>query len=197
MGDELMQKQVEELEKQRLEQQQLLKSQSKKLDHMERAKRLEEIPRLQEAYEKHKVEAKEAWELREKERIDKLLEERKNNLCHRDRLARMKSDFNTLINSLDKSRMESYKDKLKEFDTNNAAERKRRLAVRKEKRKIERREKWLIEQEEMKQRIIEEKERQAREKEEAEKAALRKEEEKKEKERERKLADLPSGKKKG
>merc|ERR1712227_396389 len=123
------------------------------------------------------------------EELEKLLEERKNNLCHRDRLARMKSDFDTLINSLDKSRMESYKEKLKEFDTNNAAERKRRLAVRKEKRKIERREKWLIEQEEMKQRIIEEKERQAREKEEAEKAALRKEEEKIEKERERKLAE--------
>jgi translation initiation factor 3 subunit A len=46
-ADVLMQRQVEELEKERQELQTKMKSQLKKLDHTERAKRLEEIPLLQ------------------------------------------------------------------------------------------------------------------------------------------------------
>jgi len=185
--DELMAKQVEELEKQRLEQQQLLKSQSKKLDHLERAKRLAEVPLLEEHYEKTKVEAKSAWETRENERIAKLLEERKNNIHHRDRFMRMKDDFNEFVAILDKSRTETYKEKMKEFESTLSVERKKRLAERKEKRKVERKQKWIIQQEEEKDREEKEKERKIREKEEKEKEEKRKAEEKIEKERQAKL----------
>merc|ERR1711874_718811 len=185
--DELMAKQVEELEKQRLEQQQLLKSQSKKLDHLERAKRLTEIPMLEEQYEKTKVEEKSAWETRENERIAKLLEERKNNIHHKDRFLRMKDDFNEFVSILDKSRQETYKEKLKEFESTLSVERKQRLAERKEKRKVERREKWIIQQEEEKEREEREKERKLRESEEKEKEDKRKEEEKIANERQAKL----------
>ena len=60
--DLLMQKQVEELEKERQELQSKMKAQLKKLDHMERAKRLEEIPLLKKFYEDRKSKDKEFWD---------------------------------------------------------------------------------------------------------------------------------------
>lgn len=50
-----MQRQVEELEKERKELNQRLKAQEKKVDYLERAKRLVEIPMLKELFEKEKV----------------------------------------------------------------------------------------------------------------------------------------------
>lgn len=49
------------------------------------------------------------------------------------------------------------KDKLKEFEKNLAVERKTRLLERKQKRKEERRQKWILEKEEEAQRIKDEK----------------------------------------
>lgn len=54
-ADEIAAREVEELQKERRELQQKLKSQEKKVDYFERAKRLEEIPLLQKAFEEKKV----------------------------------------------------------------------------------------------------------------------------------------------
>lgn len=54
-ADEIAAREVEELQKERRELQQKLKSQEKKVDFLERAKRLEEIPLLQEAFKEKKV----------------------------------------------------------------------------------------------------------------------------------------------
>jgi uncharacterized metal-binding protein len=48
-------REVEELQKERRELTQKLKSQEKKVDYYERAKRLEEIPLLQKSFEEKKV----------------------------------------------------------------------------------------------------------------------------------------------
>merc|ERR1739844_858331 len=61
-ADEIMAKQVEELEKEKKELQIRLKSQEKKVDHFQRAKRLEEIPLLKLQFEELKEEAKVVWE---------------------------------------------------------------------------------------------------------------------------------------
>jgi single-stranded DNA-specific DHH superfamily exonuclease len=54
-ADEIAAREVEELQKERRELQQKLKSQEKKVDYFERAKRLEEAPLLQKAFEEKKV----------------------------------------------------------------------------------------------------------------------------------------------
>lgn len=56
MGPEaILQRQVEELEKERKELQARLKAQEKKVDYFERAKRLVEIPLLKKMLEEEKV----------------------------------------------------------------------------------------------------------------------------------------------
>lgn len=69
-ADAIMAKQVEELEKEKKKVQVCLKAQGKKVDHLERAKRLEEIPLLKLQFEEYKEEAKIVWEEQEKDRIE-------------------------------------------------------------------------------------------------------------------------------
>ena len=71
-ADDIMAKQVEELEKEKKELQVRLKAQEKKQDHIERAKRLEELPLLKTQHEELKEEAKKLWAEQEKERIEDL-----------------------------------------------------------------------------------------------------------------------------
>merc|ERR1712183_262396 len=66
--DDIVARQVEELEKEKKELQVRLKAQEKKVDHLERAKRLEELPLLKAEHEELKEEAKKLWAEQEKER---------------------------------------------------------------------------------------------------------------------------------
>jgi len=54
-ADEIAAREVEELQKERRELQQKLKSQEKKVDYFERAKRLEEIPLLEKSFDEKKA----------------------------------------------------------------------------------------------------------------------------------------------
>lgn len=53
--DDIAAKEAEEAQKEKREMQQKLKSQEKKIDYFERAKRIEEIPLLQKVYEEKQV----------------------------------------------------------------------------------------------------------------------------------------------
>merc|ERR1719495_2200581 len=68
--EDIMTRQVEALEKEKKELQVRLKVQEKKVDHLERAKRHEEIPLLKLQFEELKEENKQVWEEQEKERIE-------------------------------------------------------------------------------------------------------------------------------
>merc|ERR1719339_529982 len=68
-ADDIMAKQVEELEKEKKELQVRLKAQEKKQDHIERAKRLEELPLLKAEHEELKEEAKKLWAEKEKKEL--------------------------------------------------------------------------------------------------------------------------------
>merc|ERR1712130_60501 len=195
-ADEIMAKQVEELEKEKKELQVRLKAQEKKVDHLERAKRLEEIPLLKDQFNEFKEEAKLVWEEQEKERIELEKNNRESDVANRDRLVRMKDDKEKYLESLLKERKNVFEKKLVEFETLVGDERKIRLERRKEERKEERRRKWRQEREEEEQRrrdeiaLREKEEREARE-------AAEKEREREEMERKKAELDEIERKKRG
>ncbi|KFM57471.1 Eukaryotic translation initiation factor 3 subunit A, partial [Stegodyphus mimosarum] len=154
--DDLLNKQVEQLDRERKELQSKLRKQERKVDHLERAKRIEEIPLLQKEYEEYQIKDREFWEQHEKERIKAIKEERALAVQYRDRLMRLKDDRDKFLERLKKARASVYQEKMAEFKKILDEERKKRLAERKQKRKEERRAEWLKEQEEKKQREIDE-----------------------------------------
>merc|ERR1711970_1433017 len=168
-AEEIMAKQVEELEKEKKELQVRLKAQEKKVDHLERAKRLEEIPLLKLQFEELKEEAKVVWEEQEKDRIEEEKKERASDIENRDRMVRMRDDKDKYLESLLKERKNVFEKKITEFNVLVDEERKIRLERRKDERQEERRRKWMQARAEEEQRrrdelaIKEREEREARE----------------------------------
>ncbi|GIX77708.1 eukaryotic translation initiation factor 3 subunit A [Caerostris extrusa] len=154
--DDILNKHVEQLERERRDMQTKLKKQEKKIDHFERAKRLEEISLLLQEYEQTKLKDLEFWEQHEKERIKAIKEERTLAVQERDRLMRLRDDKEAFLERLKKSRTSEYQEKHEEFNKKLEEERKKRLEERKQKRREERRTTWLMEQEEKRQRQIDE-----------------------------------------
>ncbi|XP_067858229.1 eukaryotic translation initiation factor 3 subunit A [Heptranchias perlo] len=155
--DFIMAKQVEQLEKEKRELQERLKNQEKKIDFYERAKRLEEIPLLKQAFEEQRIKDMELWELQEEERITSMKVEREKALEHKNRMSRMMEDRDMFLSKLMASRRTVYEEKLKNFQEKLSEERVKRLEERKKQRKEERRKTYYIEKEEEAQRMEEEK----------------------------------------
>merc|ERR1712112_609179 len=151
-ADEIMKRQVEELEKEKKELLARLKKQEKNVDHTERAKRQEEIPLLKQQFEEFKEEAKQVWEEQEKERIENEKAQRENDVKNCDRMGRMRADKDQYLEGLLKARKNIFEKKLGEFNVTLAEERKMRLERRKEERIEERRRKWMQEKREEEQR---------------------------------------------
>jgi hypothetical protein len=68
-ADDIMARQVEQLDREKREMQMKLKLQDKRVDHFERAKRLEEIPLLTKEYEEFVVADKEFWDEEQEETV--------------------------------------------------------------------------------------------------------------------------------
>merc|ERR1712053_63129 len=83
--EKILDLQVLELEKEKKELQVRLKKQEKNVDHIERAKRQEEIPLLLKQFEEFKEEARQVWEEQERERIETEKSQRENDVANRDR----------------------------------------------------------------------------------------------------------------
>merc|ERR1712226_1197325 len=148
----IMIKQVEELENEKRQLVARLKAQEKKVDHLERAKRKEEIPLIKAAMVKDEEEDRIIWKNKEEERIKNSITEREESVKTRDRLVRMKEDKNAFMEKLLKERKEEFDTKLSDYNKMVEEERADRMKERKETRKEERRQKWLDEQEEERQR---------------------------------------------
>ena len=118
-------------------------SQEKKIDHLERAKRIEEIPLLEKYLAERKVQDKLLWKQQEEERISQLQEERKEAMLHRDRLMRMRVDKEKFIDNLKSARRSVFKEKLVEFELMYDTVRSERLKQRKEQRREQRRIQWF------------------------------------------------------
>merc|ERR1712168_1209083 len=146
--EQIMEKQIQHLEKEKKEQLEKLRQQEKKIDYFERAKRCEEIPLLIKQAEKDSIEAKAFWEQQENARIEELKSEREEALKHRDRLTRMMEDKDKFLDEMKSERESLYMEKLAEFEKLLAEEKAARLAERRAKRKEERRVKWHIQKKE-------------------------------------------------
>jgi translation initiation factor 3 subunit A len=141
--DMIMARQLEELEKERKELQTKLKSQEKKVDHLERAKRVEEVPLIESYLAERQVQDKLLWEQQEKERIAQMMEERNVAMLHRDRLVRMRDEKNKFIDNLKAARRNVFKEKLAEFEAMYEKVRADRLKQRREQRREQRRVQWI------------------------------------------------------
>ncbi|XP_017771246.1 PREDICTED: eukaryotic translation initiation factor 3 subunit A, partial [Nicrophorus vespilloides] len=186
-ADQIAAREVEELQKEKRELQAKLKSQEKKVDYFERAKRIEEIPLLQVSMKERQLQDQAFWEQQESERIATAIEERKLAVATQERMIRMKPDKDTFLEKLLKERNVLYEDKVREFEQMLAEERRKRLDDRKTKRKEERRRKYLREKEEEEERLQEEMRRiQEEEYQQAMALSMKKQEEEERREREEK-----------
>ncbi|XP_063232986.1 eukaryotic translation initiation factor 3 subunit A [Bacillus rossius redtenbacheri] len=194
-AEQIAAREMEELQKEKRELMQKLKSQEKKVDYLERAKRVEEIPLLRKALEEKQVQDRAFWEQQEAERIQLVVGERELAVQHRERLARMKADKEAFLEKLRTERRTVYLEKLKEFEKMLEEEREKRLAERRLERKEERRSRWIKEREEEELRKKEEEERQKLEEErlkreeEERKEKLRKEQQEEEYRKQREMLD--------
>lgn len=107
-ADQIAAREAEELQKERRELQAKLKSQEKKVDYFERAKRLEEIPLIQTNIKERQLQDQAFWEQQEKERIQAAIEERKLAVATGERLERIKSDKDAFLDKLLKERNSIY-----------------------------------------------------------------------------------------
>lgn len=146
-AEEIAAREAEELIKERKEMQAKLKSQEKKVDYYERAKRLEEIPLIQKYLAEKQVQDKEFWEAQEQQRIENAIAERKHALGEQERLKRLHPDRDVFLDRLRKERSSMHVEKLAAFERLIEEERKKRLAQRKEQRKEDRRAKYYAEKE--------------------------------------------------
>ncbi|KAG8184427.1 hypothetical protein JTE90_004594 [Oedothorax gibbosus] len=127
-----------------------LQKQERTMNHMERAKKFEEVPLLVQKYEEEKSTIKALWEKNEKLRIENILEERGNNIKEKKRLLVMKSDLNCFIEKVMERQNLEFIEKFNDFQKKIEEEREKRLKKRADKRKIQRRLEWVKEQEEAK-----------------------------------------------
>ncbi|XP_073948086.1 eukaryotic translation initiation factor 3 subunit a isoform X2 [Choristoneura fumiferana] len=177
-AEAIAQREAEELMKERRELQARLKSQEKKVDYFERAKRLEEIPLLQKSLEEKQVQDKAFWEQQEKERIEQLIEARTIDVATAARLVRMHAHRDEFISRLSAERGAAHQQRLTAFAERLALERAKRRAERAAQRADTRKQEWLAEKQRAEERAAEEARR------------LREEEERREREeRERKLQE--------
>ena len=137
--EDIKSKQWEQLEKERKEQIARQQKLEKKIDHLERAKRLEELPLLEEAAKKDVILNKEIFERMELQRIEELKAERALALQHRDRLLRMKSEASSFASKIKSTRYAEYEVKVAEWKKKIEKARADRLEERRKKREEDRR----------------------------------------------------------
>lgn len=166
-AEQIAKRETEELQKERKELVSKLKSQEKKVDYYERAKRQMEIPLIEKFLESKQGQDKEFWETQEKQRIENSIAEREVSLKEQERLKRLHVDRDAFVARLRSERSSTYEEKVIEFEKNLAKERVRRIAQRVIDRREQRRQEYYdaIEAE---QKRVEEEERLVREEEERE-----------------------------
>lgn len=109
----------EDLEQVKKEQKELIQKQrrlERKIDHLERAKRLEEIPLLEKEYDKWREVNKKIWEECENQRIADILAERELARTLSRRLHKMKSDADSFAAKVNERHQSIYEEKLASFN---------------------------------------------------------------------------------
>lgn len=141
--EDIKTRQFKQLEKERTDQLTRLRNLERRIDHLERAKRIEEIPLLKKAYLEWKERDRKEWDESEADRIDFLCRERTQALANRARLMRMQTDTSDFMKKLSDKRHQAYLEQLAEWNKMVEQERAIKLEERKEKRLVERREAYI------------------------------------------------------
>jgi len=141
-----------------------MKSHAKRVDHLERAKRLEEITVIEQHVVQKKQTEKLEWELHEKERITNLIEDRKVAVANRDRMKRMMEDKDNFLKKLLEARRHVFVSKLSEYEKRLVDEKAKRLSERAYERQEQRRRTYIEEKEAEERRKQEEIQREEEEK---------------------------------
>lgn len=198
----------EDIEQAKKEQKELFQKQrrlERRIDHLERAKRLEEIPLLEKEYEKWREVDRKIWEECENQRIADILAERELAKTLSRRLHKLRSNAETFAEQVNEKHKATYESKLAAFNTKVEQERSARLEARKIKRREERRAQYIKEKEkaeedrrrqkEEEKRKLREEEERRREREEEERRREREEEERlrEQEEEEKKNWRAPAG----
>ena len=142
--------------RERKEMQSKLKSQEKRIDYYERAKRQEELPMIEKYLADKAVQDQVFWENQEKLRIENAITERANAVAQQERLQRIYPDRDVFLENLRVERKSHFVEKQRKFAILLEEERKKRMAQRISDRRKERREAWLAEKEEERNRKLEE-----------------------------------------
>lgn len=164
--DDILRRQYEQLEMEKKEKATKLRTQEKKVDHLVRASRIEEIPLLQKHMAEKKVKDREEWEKSEEERIGNAEIEHKIALKTQGRFERMVEDKETFLNNLFGNRHSEHEARLQEFDNHLNKVRQERLDERKRKRMAQRREEFIMARREEKRKEREEQQKREKEMEE-------------------------------
>lgn len=140
----------EDLELAKKEQKELFQKQrrlERKIDHLERAKRLEEVPLLMKEYEKWQEIDKKMWEESENQRIADILAERELAKTLSRRLHKLKKDAESFSSLVNERHQAIYEARLAAFNAKLEQEKVARLDARRIKRREERRAQWIKEKE--------------------------------------------------
>lgn len=139
-------KKVEQAKKEQKEQYQKQRRLERKIDHLERAKRLEEIPLLEKEYEKWREIDKKMWDECERQRIADVRAECELAKTLSQRLAKMKEDAQKFAAVVNEAHQATFESRIADFEAKIEQERAARLDALRAKRRQERIEKEQAEE---------------------------------------------------
>jgi len=185
--DDILQRQYEQLDREKREQMMKLRTQEKRIDYLARAMRIDEIPLLEKHFAEKKVRDEKEFEREEKERIRLAEEDHKLALATKERFSVMQTDKDGFLNTLFGNRHAEYEARLAEFEKHLSAVRAERLEERKKQRLTQRRTEFISARREQKRK---EREEQLKREKEAEEERVRIDEEKRKAEEDKQRAAL-------
>merc|ERR1712141_71917 len=154
--DDILQRQYEQLDREKRDQLTKLRAQEKRIDHLVRAMRIDEIPLLEEHIAQKRIQDQKDWETEESERVENAQADHEAALTTKSRFTRMEVDKEAFLDKLFGNRHAEHEARLAEFDKHLAVVKAERLEERKKKRVAERRQKYINQLREQKKKEKEE-----------------------------------------
>lgn len=142
----LFSKQIQQFNKERKELTSRLRRQERNFYHLERAKRLEELPLLNECYENQKILDLELWNEDNRKRIEMAHAKRRQELGKKGRFLDINENLRKFLKLVKKQGSESYKEEMMQFSKSLDDEKKKRLKGRADDRKQAKKAAWIEQQ---------------------------------------------------
>ncbi|XP_064383667.1 eukaryotic translation initiation factor 3 subunit A-like isoform X2 [Halichondria panicea] len=138
-AEDILSKQLKQMEKEKKDKDGRLRAQEKKVDYLERAKRLVEVPLINSWYEEQREKDQRFHEEQQEADIAQAIADRKEAEEVNSRLSRMRGDEGKFRKEMEQRRIDTLKVKLESFEAVLSKAREERLAKRKAERQERRR----------------------------------------------------------